>query len=182
MLVATERVPNKTECIPESVNVAGVPIVPFEDYDQALAYIQRVVESGRKTFWIAINPQKCYRAWSDPSLLDVLRRADVCICDGVGVSLASRILHGRGINRCTGCDLFFKLLPFAADKQWGVFLLGASGASNAKACSNLRQRFPNLKIVGSQDGYFEDSDAVIERINAPAVKRFRVFTKKIPGN
>ena len=152
--------------VPPAVEVMNVPVVPLESYGQALASIEDAIESRRKAFWVAVNPQKIYRAWKDPQLMDVLKRADVGICDGVGVSIASRILNGRGIPRCTGCDLFFRLLPLAARKGWGVFLLGASPESNRVACLRLRERHPDLRIVGRRDGYFDDSSSVIEEINA----------------
>jgi len=166
MLIASEKVPEKGDVFPEPIHVAGAPVMPFESYEQALACIDRAVETGRKTFWVAINPQKCYRAWHEQALLDVLNRADVGICDGVGVSIAAKILSGRMIHRVTGCDLFFKLLAHAAQRRWGVFMLGASPESNASAREKLCQRSPGLRIVGHQDGFFQDSDAVIERINA----------------
>lgn len=166
MLIAEGDVSSRTQCIPRAVNVAGVPVVPFESYDQALACIEATVEAREKTFWVAINPQKCFRAWHESDLLDLLNRADVGICDGVGVSIAARILHGQGIRRCTGCDLFLKVLPYAAKKRWGIFMLGASAESNAGACARLGQTYPDLRIVGRQDGYFTDSARVVEQINA----------------
>jgi N-acetylglucosaminyldiphosphoundecaprenol N-acetyl-beta-D-mannosaminyltransferase len=88
----------------------------------------------------------------------------------VGISIASRVLYGRSIKRCTGCDLFFRLLSLACRKEWGVYLLGASAESNAAARSGLKSKYPDLKIVGWQDGYFEDSGAVIEQINRSKAK------------
>jgi N-acetylglucosaminyldiphosphoundecaprenol N-acetyl-beta-D-mannosaminyltransferase len=152
--------------MPEPVQVAGVPVAPFHSYDQALACIQETIESRRKAFWVAINPQKVFRAWHEPDLLDILNRADVGICDGVGVTVAAKVLLGRRIHRVTGCDLFFKLLPLTAQKGWRVFLLGASEESNSRACENLQQQYPGLQIVGSQSGYFKNSGAVIEHINS----------------
>jgi N-acetylglucosaminyldiphosphoundecaprenol N-acetyl-beta-D-mannosaminyltransferase len=144
----------------------GIPVVPFETYDQALGCIGAAIESKRKSFCIAINPIKMYNALHEPELQSLLRQADINICDGVGVSIASRILSGRGINRITGCDLFFRLLALASQKQWGVYLLGASPESNAAARVQLQKRYPHLRIVGWQDGYFKDSDKVVEQINA----------------
>jgi len=158
--------PKTPSGLPKSLSVMGIPVVPFESYDQALECVEGIIESGRKSFWIAINPMKSYRAWREPELLDLLRRADAGICDGVGVSIASRILHGRSIKRCTGCDLFFKLIALASRKNWGVYLLGASAESNAAARSKLRGMYPGLRIVGWQDGYFEDSCKVVEQINS----------------
>jgi UDP-GlcNAc:undecaprenyl-phosphate GlcNAc-1-phosphate transferase len=158
----TERLINN----PLPINVMGVPIVPFESYSQALESIENIIESRKKSFWIAINPQKCYRAWQEPELMDILNQADVVFCDGIGMSLASKILNGQTLTRCTGCDLFFKTLFLATQKNWGVFLLGASTKSNSEACKKLKEKYPNLRIVGQQHGYFENSSLIIEHINA----------------
>jgi len=158
--------PHIVRRLPEPVTLLGVDVVPFESYEQALACIEEAIESGKKSFWVAINPEKIYRAWQEPRLLDVLRQADVGICDGVGVSIASKVLHGHGLPRCTGCDLFFRLMPLAAEKGWGVFLLGASPDSNEGACRNLLRTYPGLRIVGRQDGYLHDSAEVVREINA----------------
>ena len=152
--------------MPTPLNIMGVPVVPFETYDQALGCFEEAIESNQKSFWIAINPVKIYRAWHEPELLKLLRQTDVCICDGVGVSIASRILYGRSIKRITGCDLFYKLLSLASQKQWGVYLLGASAQSNASARAKMQKMYPDLRIVGCQDGYFKDSSHVVKQINA----------------
>jgi N-acetylglucosaminyldiphosphoundecaprenol N-acetyl-beta-D-mannosaminyltransferase len=155
-----------TAQMPAPITVMGVPVVPFETYDQALGCIEKAIESNRKSCCVAVNPIKIYRAWQEPELLSLLRQTDLSICDGVGVSLASRILHGRGLKRITGCDLFFRLLSLASEKQWGIYLLGASTESNAAARLGLQKMYPRLRIVGWHDGYFDDSSEVIEKINA----------------
>lgn len=151
---------------PAPLAVAGIPVVPFESYDQILESIEETVKSGRKSFCVAVNPIKIYRAWHEPDLLNILRRTDVCICDGVGVSIASRILCGRGITRITGCDLFFRLLDLASRRHWRIYLLGASPESNAAARLQLEKTYPDIRIVGARDGYFDDSHEVISQINA----------------
>lgn len=166
MLTANARVGSHLQAVPEPISVAGVPVMPFESYDQALRRIEETVESRRKAFWVAINPQKVFRAWHEQDLLNVLNRADVGICDGVGISLAAKLLLGRRIHRVTGCDLFFRLVPLAAQRGWRVFLLGASEEVNARACANLQQKYPGLQIVGSQHGYFKNADSVIQQINS----------------
>jgi len=151
---------------PTPVNVMGVSVVPFENYEQALGCVETSIAAKEKSFWVAINPIKVYNAWHQPELRDLLGRTDVGICDGVGVSVASRILHGHGIKRITGCDLFFRLIARAARKRWGVYLLGASPESNEAARRELQKNHPDLRIVGWQDGYFEDSEEVVRDINA----------------
>jgi len=157
---------NMPAYIPSPVNIMGIPVVPFESYEQAVKCIGEIIESGQKSMCFAINPIKIYKAWRDPKLYHLLRQSNIGICDGIGISIASRILNGRSIKRCTGCDLFFKLLSEAEQKNWGVFFLGASAKSNTIARERLQKMYPKLRIVGCQDGYFKDSHKVIEQINA----------------
>lgn len=163
-MITTNAQPSRS--MPEPLSILGIRVVPFETYNQALECIEEAIESGRKSFWVAINPIKIYRALHEPELLNILQQMDVGTCDGVGISIASNILHRRSIKRITGCDLFYKLLSLASRKQWGVYMLGASAQSNALARSELNKIYPDLRIVGWHDGYFEDSHKVIEQINA----------------
>jgi len=152
--------------LPEPVYVMGIPVMPFESYPHAVACVADAIEAGRKSFWVAINPQKIYWAGRDAKLRRILREeVDVGVCDGVGVSLASRILHSQFITRCTGCDLFFKLLAAAERQGWKVFMLGATTEANHLACERVQEKHPNLQIVGRQDGYFNGSSAIVDRIN-----------------
>ena len=47
-----------------------------------------------------------------------------------------------------------------------IFLLGASPESNSAAREKIQKMYPNLRIVGFQDGYFKNSYEVIKKINA----------------
>jgi N-acetylglucosaminyldiphosphoundecaprenol N-acetyl-beta-D-mannosaminyltransferase len=154
-----------TARLPRPINVMGVNVTPFDSYAHALECVAQKMATGGKSLWAAINPQKIHRAWHDPDLKAVLDRVDVGICDGIGVSLAAKILYGATLRRCTGCDLFFKIMPLAQEKGWRVFLLGASPQANAGACARLMEQYPSLRIAGSQDGYFKDDRQVVGQIN-----------------
>jgi len=147
------------------VPVMGVDVAAFNSYAHAVNYVASEIDSGGKSFWMAVNPEKLYRARHDDHVRALLDRADVRICDGVGVSIAARWLQRRRLPRCTGCDLFETLIAAAAQRGWGVFLLGAHPESNAGACQRLQTMYPALRVAGNQDGYFDDSQAVVQRIN-----------------
>ena len=51
-------------------------------------------------------------------------------------------------------------------ENWPGFLTRANTVPDAQASENLKQRYPGLRIVGRQDGYFEDSAEVVDAINA----------------
>lgn len=151
--------------LPQPMSVLGFNVHPFDSYGQAVDCADQAIETGHKMLWVAINPEKLCRAEKDSRLAEVLRQADVGLCDGIGIVIASRLLCGRGMPRCTGCDLFFHLVARAAERGWRVFLLGASEESNAKASAELTARHPALQIVGRRDGYFQDSADVVRQIN-----------------
>jgi len=153
--------------LPRALEIMGVGVVPFRSYEDVSGYVSKSIALRRKSLCIAINPEKVYRAVHDPDLRALLDRADVVtICDGIGVSIAAKVLHGKALRRVTGCDLFMRLIAAAEVEGWRVFLLGASPESNEQACTRLRERHPNLKIVGHHHGYFDDPEAMISQINA----------------
>ena len=122
-----------TDCVPETISILGTSVSVFDSYDHALQLIHGRISRRMRTFCVAINPEKVYRARNDAALSRVLDSAHIRICDGVGISLASRLLHRRRLARCTGVDLFLKLAGRSAQEGWKVFLLGASPESNAAA-------------------------------------------------
>src|ERR1700732_870143 len=136
------------ECIPDFISILGTRVSVFDSYDHALQLIRQRISSRRPTFCVAINPEKVYRATRDPGLSRVLDSAHIRICDGIGISLASMLLYRRRLSRCTGIDLFLRLIRLSAEEGWRVFLLGASPQANAAASSVLVNAYPALKIVG----------------------------------
>jgi N-acetylglucosaminyldiphosphoundecaprenol N-acetyl-beta-D-mannosaminyltransferase len=150
---------------PDSVSILGTRVNIFGSYDHATQLIRQRISLHQPTFCVAINPEKVYRAKRDPELRWALDSAHVRICDGVGISLASMLLYRRRLPRCTGIDLFLRLIRLSAEEGWKVFLLGASPQSNAAASRVLVNTYPTLKIVGRQDGYFKNSSAVVDQIN-----------------
>ncbi len=155
-----------TNPLPESLPVLGIGVSLLESCDHAVEMIRRRIAAGRRTFCAAINPAKIHAANRDPKLRLALDAAQLHICDGVGAALAVRLVHGRRMPRCTGIDLFRRLVAAAEQEGWKIFLLGASPQANAAARRKLLETHPTLKIVGSRDGFFKDSAEVVSAVNA----------------
>ena len=148
-----------------SLSILETEISVFGSCEEAVHLIGKRIALREPTLCVAINPEKIYRAKHDPRLGRVLDSAHIRICDGAGISLAAMMLHGKRLPRCTGIDLFLNLIRHSAQEGWRVFLLGASPEVNNATHSALMERFPGLKIVGRQHGFFEDSAKVVESIN-----------------
>jgi N-acetylglucosaminyldiphosphoundecaprenol N-acetyl-beta-D-mannosaminyltransferase len=153
------------DAVANSLSILGTPVSMFDSRDAVVQAIADRITARQPTFCVAINPEKVYRAEHDPRLSQILQSAHVRICDGVGISLASRLLYRKRLVRCTGVDLFVDLLRLSEQKRWKVFLLGASPESNETACRVLEQRFPDLRIAGKQHGYFQGAAEVVREIN-----------------
>ena len=145
--------------------VLGVPLTCFPSHEDAAAAIVRRIREHKKTFCIAINPEKVCLARKDRPFGDLVRRGHVHICDGMGAALAVRLIQGWRIPRITGVGLFLQLVATAEQEGLKIYLLGAKPQINEKACAVLREQHPNLLIAGRHHGYFEDASAVVEHIN-----------------
>ncbi len=103
-----------------------------------------------------------------PDIAAMLSRATLSLPDGAGVLLAAKRIGAPLCERVAGISFGDALLERAAERGLRVFLLGGRPGVAARAGQRLTERFSNLRIVGTQDGYFEktgeENDRVLERI------------------
>ncbi len=137
---------NTYSALPRSLPIMGIDVTPFRSYDHAVKCIAHRINTKQKTFCVAINPEKVYRAVREAKVNALLREADIQICDGIGIVYATRLLLRRRLVRCTGIRLFFELVKEASKAGWKTFLLGGTQESNSLACHKLKQQYENLKI------------------------------------
>ena len=75
---------------------------------------------------------------------------------------------GNNIPERVACpDLAESLLRLAESKNYGVYFLGAKQEQLEAAIHNIQLNFPNLRITGFKNGYFdkEDEDIIVQTIN-----------------
>ena len=123
------------------------------------------IAQKKKSFIVAINPEKIMHGTRDPELKELLNSATYQIPDGNGVVLLSKKQGGKIKERVTGCDLFQQLCELAALENKKVFLYGAKPGVAAQAKEVLEQRYKGLNIVGTLDGYQKDQQLIIDTIN-----------------
>ena len=137
-------------------------LTPEEALERAFALS---FESGCR-YVVTPNPEIVWLARKQPELLEALNRADLVVPDGIGIVYAARILGTPLPARVPGIELAAGLLRHMADSGDPVFLLGAKPGVAERAADRLKQEYPGLRIVGTGDGYFQEDEPVIERINA----------------
>jgi N-acetylglucosaminyldiphosphoundecaprenol N-acetyl-beta-D-mannosaminyltransferase len=115
-----------------------------------------------------INPEFMMIAQKDTNFAHILRRADLCVPDGVGLLWAARRRGTPLPERVTGSDGVPIIAARAAEKGWKLFFLGAAPGVAQKAADILTAQHPGLQIVGVYSGSPapEEEDAIVERVNA----------------
>ena len=142
--------------------------------DELHQEIGRLVRGGRLGLVLNANAHCLNLCYEDPKLRDFLNGAEVVFCDGAGVMLAARMLGRRIPQRITYADWIWQLADLAAAQGFSLYLLGARPGVAREAAMRLRERYPDLEIVGFRDGYFDHSagspenEAVVEEIKASA--------------
>jgi exopolysaccharide biosynthesis WecB/TagA/CpsF family protein len=91
--------------------------------------------------------------------------ADLVSADGQPMVLASRWLTRTPLpERVATTDLFHDVAERAIRHDLSFYFLGATPNENAKAVSEVRARYPDLRIVGARDGFFS-------RVDEPSVTK-----------
>lgn len=135
------------------------------NYDEILADIEKRMVAGEKSTIVAVNPEKLIAASKDENVKQLINSATYQIPDGIGVVLASKLKGGRITSRVTGIDMMERLIELSAKKGYRVFLFGAKEEVVKKAKENLEAKYPGLQIVGYSNGYVNDYDSLIQKIN-----------------
>ncbi|GIJ44576.1 UDP-N-acetyl-D-mannosamine transferase [Virgisporangium aliadipatigenens] len=106
-----------------------------------------------------INAAKVVKMRRDPELHRAVSGCDVIVADGQSVVWASRLLRARLPERVAGIDLFQRLLAEAERRGLSVYFLGAKADVLAEMERRVATWYPKLRVAGSRDGYFADSEA-----------------------
>lgn len=151
--------------------VLGCKIYPLT-LDNLHESISEFIDYACHALVLNVNVHCLNLAYSDTSFRNFLNKGDIVFCDGAGVILGGRILGCHIPYRITYADWTWQLAEFAEPRGFTFFFLGAKPGIAEIAASRLKERFSNLRIVGTHHGYFDktpgspENEAVIARINA----------------
>lgn len=141
----------------------GVSVSPLS-YDEIIADLRTRMADGKVSTIIAVNPEKVIAANKDAQLMTLINESTYQIPDGVGVLLASKVKGGSIRSRVTGVDMMDRLVQMAAAHGDRVFFYGAKREVVEQAAANLKASYPALIVAGIQDGYEQDEELVVQRI------------------
>ncbi len=152
----------------ETVNILGVKIDNIT-VDEAGEITKNLIENSHKTceLIVAPNVEFIMRAQKDKEFFDILNSAQLATPDSIGIEIAAKRQKKPLKQRIPGQMYFRKVLEVGEKEGWTFYLLGGKGDTVKRTIQNVKKIYPNLKIVGSHEGFFEEDseEEVIEQIN-----------------
>jgi N-acetylglucosaminyldiphosphoundecaprenol N-acetyl-beta-D-mannosaminyltransferase len=148
-------------------HILGVPVHDVTR-DETLDLIGQFVREPRPHQVCTVNPEFVMAAQDDDAFMTILRDADLCVPDGIGLLWAARRLGMPLRERVAGSDLLPLLARRAAARGWRVFFLGAAEGVAEKTAAALQARYPQLIVAGAWMGspHPAEDESAVTRIRA----------------
>ena len=151
-----------------TVRILGIDIDNI-DIDEAGILTKNLIEESNKSCKIVVAPNTEFimMAQKDEEFYNILRNAELATPDSVGVMIGGKLQKKPFKARIPGQAYFRKVLEVGEKEGWTFYMLGGEGDVPRLAVENVKKVYPNLKIVGYHEGFFEDDseDDIINEIN-----------------
>jgi N-acetylglucosaminyldiphosphoundecaprenol N-acetyl-beta-D-mannosaminyltransferase len=160
----------------EHIGVCRLLGVRIDDLSipELLDFVTCVISGDKKALVANVNVHAMNIAYELAWFRDFLNSADIVFCDGFGVKWGARLSGQTIAYRYTPPDWLPLLCEKCVQHDFSLFFLGARPGIVEKAASQLKQQYPDLRIVGVHHGYFDktlgnqENEYVIKKINAVA--------------
>jgi N-acetylglucosaminyldiphosphoundecaprenol N-acetyl-beta-D-mannosaminyltransferase len=133
-----------------SCTTVAVLGIPFHNLtmDETIALIEEQIREGGFHQIATANVDFLKNAIHSQRLRDTLCSCDAVVPDGMPIVWMSRLIGTPLKERVSGIDLVERLAEVSARRGYGIFMLGASESQSQRAAKVLKQRYPDLRIVG----------------------------------
>ena len=121
---------------------------------------------NKKMFIVTANPETMMKSETDTELNKLLNDKDtILVPDGIGVVKASKMIGYDVKERIAGIDIANTLLDYGNKLKKTIYLFGSKQEIIDSMKDVLKEKYPNLKLVGSSNGYVQDKDKVFEEMS-----------------
>jgi len=140
-------------------------------YDEALGAIDAWRQAGERHYVALINPHSLMLCQRDKSFRAVIEGACLALPDGVGLTLAAKVLGFESRGRVTGPALMLRLCDWGRERGYRHYFYGGKEGVAEELARRLGERFPGLLVAGTFSPPFrpltEEEDApIVQKINA----------------
>jgi N-acetylglucosaminyldiphosphoundecaprenol N-acetyl-beta-D-mannosaminyltransferase len=158
----------------DRLSIMGVRIDNLS-MSEVLKIAEEKIDKNEQYIIYTPNTEFIMMCQKDEEFFNLMNKSDINIPDGIGLIYAGKIKKHPLKEKVGGYDLSVNLLKMANDKGLKLYAVGGKPGVAEAAMKNIREKYPGIKIVGTQHGYFkgthlgknghEEELAVIEDIN-----------------
>ena len=172
-------------------NIFGIDI-HTGSHEDFISAIGAYLKSSQFHYVVTPNPEMVMAAQKDGAFLQALQNADLKTPDGIGLIMASHVLHtplsqnrlvrvlqllleaimlpftqsrSKISERISGVDIVSQLIEKYQDGSAKFYFLGGPEGVAHKAQQILEQKYPKIAIVGAEDGGSISVDGIGENDN-----------------
>ena len=145
-----------------SVKLLGFNIDNYS-FEEALNKAEKLINDDKVSQIVTINPEMFKQAEINNNFAKIINEAEMVIPDGIGIKIALKI-KGKNVDRIAGIDFAWKLLEYANYNNISVAIIGSKEDIMQQAVKNIQKAFNNINIVYCQNGYFNDTDFVYNKL------------------
>lgn len=142
-------------------------ILEFNVFNRDKKALMNYIEGLNKVNIISGNPEILFNGMNDKVLKKSFNDEEALIIpDGVGTVIASKLLGNPVQEKIAGIDVVKEVIIKADKEKKSVYFIGAKEEVVEKCVENVQKDYPNLKIAGYHNGYFDmnDCDEIIKNI------------------
>lgn len=135
--------------------------------EEAVWNIEKMIESGKKSYVVAINVDVVVKIEKDRYLKEITDNADLVLVDGKPLVWISKWHKHPVKEKISGSDLVPMLFRRAEGKNYRIFIIGGADGVAEKAKINVERKLKKINIVGTYAppiGFEKDIDE-LEKIN-----------------
>ncbi|RST87074.1 glycosyltransferase [Aquibium carbonis] len=152
--------------LPVKRSILGVDVMPMTQRE-AIDFLGDRIRTGTFTRIAFLNAHVANLATGDTAFKETLRDF-VVFPDGIGVDIASSVLHGDPFPANLNGTDFVPAFIAAQTAPLRIGLIGTTRVNVELAASHLRAFAPRHEVVMVQDGYFSDAEepGILARLEA----------------
>ena len=123
------------------------------------------LKNNKKTFVVTANPETFMISEKNEDVRKMLLdKETIMVPDGIGVLKAGKKIGYNIEERITGIDIANELLKFGNEQKKSIYLFGSKQEVIDLMKIVIKEQYPNLKLVGTSNGYVTDKDKVFDEI------------------
>ena len=126
--------------------------------------LDKILKNKEKRFIITVNSETLMKSENDRELENILKGNYSFVPDGIAVVKAAKKLDINISERITGIDIANELIELGDSLKKKIYFFGAKPEVIKSLNNVISEKYPNLKIVGSKDGYVKDKDKVFDEV------------------